>query len=155
MLHFQLPLLESDLYRICELCTHGRLQPSDVAWRPHQVACTVVCAAQGYPDQPLQLGKCVDGLEQISQLGYGDALQVFHAGAKLAPMPVESVFVSVGNGDPKRAATEDEAVVTSGGRVLAVTGIAGSLLDAVNITYDGVKRISFSGMHYRTDIGKR
>lgn len=45
--------------------------------------------------------------------------------------------------------------VTSGGRVLAVTGLGNTLRSAVENAYQGVKVVHFQGMHYRTDIAKR
>lgn len=45
--------------------------------------------------------------------------------------------------------------VTSGGRVLAVTGLGNTLRSAVDNAYLGVKVVNFQGMHYRTDIAKR
>lgn len=47
--HTQLPLLASDLYATLTHCVAGTLRPEHVQWRPHTVACTVVCAAAGYP----------------------------------------------------------------------------------------------------------
>lgn len=46
----QLPLLQSDLYTICQHCIHGTLQPHHVQWKDNTVACTVVCCSQGYPE---------------------------------------------------------------------------------------------------------
>lgn len=43
-------------------------------------------------------------------------------------------------------------LVTAGGRVLNVCGRAATLADARQLAYDGVDRISWRGMYYRTDI---
>jgi phosphoribosylamine-glycine ligase len=61
-----------------------------------------------------------------------EAITVFHAGTKL----------------------EGDGVVTSGGRVLAVTGVGPTLKDAVAKAYLGVEEISFAddGAQYRKDI---
>lgn len=45
-----LPLLDSDLYTICMQCIEGNLSQSSVSWKK-KVACTVVCAAPGYPEK--------------------------------------------------------------------------------------------------------
>ena len=45
-------------------------------------------------------------------------------------------------------------VVTSGGRVLAVSALGADLREAVRRAYDGVALISFEGMHHRRDIGR-
>ena len=50
---------------------------------------------------------------------------------------------------------EGEKVVTSGGRVLSVTGLGATLREAVDCAYDTVKGISFEGMFYRKDIAHR
>ncbi|MBO4327057.1 MAG: phosphoribosylamine--glycine ligase [Clostridia bacterium] len=53
------------------------------------------------------------------------------------------------------AAQKDGKLVTSGGRVLGVTAVAGSLKSALNKAYEEVSRISFEGAFWRKDIGKR
>jgi phosphoribosylamine--glycine ligase len=45
-------------------------------------------------------------------------------------------------------------LVTAGGRVLTVVGRGIDFREAIRRAYDGVSRISFDGMQYRTDIGK-
>jgi phosphoribosylamine--glycine ligase len=52
-------------------------------------------------------------------------------------------------------ARRDNAIVTAGGRVLTVVGRGDSYADAIARAYVGVSRISFDGMHYRTDIGRK
>jgi len=49
----------------------------------------------------------------------------------------------------------DEGLVTSGGRVLGVTGSGDSLPDAIATAYRAVDQISFDGAHSRRDIGGR
>jgi phosphoribosylamine--glycine ligase len=46
-------------------------------------------------------------------------------------------------------------LVTAGGRVLGVTAVAETLDAAIAAAYASVREISFEGMHYRTDIGRR
>jgi phosphoribosylamine--glycine ligase len=46
-------------------------------------------------------------------------------------------------------------VVTAGGRVLGVTGVGMHFTDAMQRAYDTVRKISFPGGHYRTDIAQR
>jgi len=50
---------------------------------------------------------------------------------------------------------ENGKVVTSGGRVLGVTGLGNSIKNAITRTYQAVEKIHFEGMHYRKDIGSR
>jgi phosphoribosylamine--glycine ligase len=45
-------------------------------------------------------------------------------------------------------------ILTSGGRVLAVTGMSESLQDAINKTYKQMGKINFEKIYYRKDLGK-
>jgi phosphoribosylamine--glycine ligase len=107
----------------------GSLTTSAVRLKENTVVC-VVMASKGYPD-PYESGKAVFGLESAES---GGAI-VFHAGTK----------------------RENNRVVTSGGRVLAVTalGPAGNLAAAIRDAYAAVNTISFEGAQFRTDIGQR
>ena len=104
----------------------GRLSEEDVVVLP-EAAATVICASGGYPG-PYEKGKAIAGLSDNPAL-------VFHCGTKR----VEA----------------DGSVVTSGGRVLSVTGRGATLREAVDRAYDGVSRISFDGMFFRRDIAHR
>jgi phosphoribosylamine--glycine ligase len=88
-----------------------------------------VMAAAGYPGKP-RGGDCIEGLESPLPPG----AFVLHAGTSRAP---------------------DGAVVTSGGRVLAVGARADTLREAARIAYDVVARIHWPGEHHRRDIGQR
>ncbi len=123
-----LPLLKSDLYEIMVACTQGTLGEKTVEWSTESAA-TVVIAAKGYPG-PYPKGLVISGLDAAA--AKDETITVFHAGTKL----------------------EGEQVVTSGGRVLSVTGVGSTLKDAVDKAYSGVERIRFSddGMYYRKDI---
>lgn len=119
-----LPLLDSDLVEIALACAEGCLAQVDVRYKPGAAAC-VTLASQGYPGK-YQTGCEVLGLDSVPD----DAL-VFHAGTKIV----------------------DDRVVTAGGRVLNVTGVAETLPEALARAYNAVERISFQGMQYRRDIG--
>ena len=123
-----LPLLRSDLYEIMLACTKGTLGEQTVEWSTDSSA-TVVMAAKGYPGS-YPKGLAISGLEAAA--AKDEAITVFHAGTKL----------------------EGDGVVTSGGRVLAVTGVGPTLKDAVGKAYMGVDEISFAddGAQYRKDI---
>jgi phosphoribosylamine--glycine ligase len=86
-----------------------------------------VLAAHGYPMSPRK-GDVITGLPQDT-----DDVVVFHAGTQMA----------------------DGQVVTSGGRVLCVTALGGTLRLAQQLAYDAIKDIHFDGVQYRTDIGYR
>ncbi|HEY2980609.1 MAG TPA: phosphoribosylamine--glycine ligase [Anaerolineales bacterium] len=121
-----LPMLESDLIQIALACTDGHLAEVDLRWKPGAAA-SVVLASGGYPEK-YETGIPIQGLEGANE----DAI-VFHASTRFA------------NGE----------VVTAGGRVLCVTGIGASLQDALDSAYARIESISFEGMQYRRDIGRR
>ncbi|NWI54495.1 PUR2 protein, partial [Calyptomena viridis] len=123
-----LPLLKSDLYEVIQAVLNQRLCSSLPAWLEDSAAVTVVMASQGYPG-PYPKGLEITGLSQAQQLG----LQVFHAGTAL----------------------RDGTVVTSGGRVLAVTATGGDLPAALQAATAGVASIHFQGATYRKDIASR
>jgi phosphoribosylamine--glycine ligase len=121
-----LPMLKGDLLALMLACTTGDLQPHMV--QTHDGACaTVVMAAPGYPGAyPRFLP--ITGIEHITE---PDTI-VFQAGTT----------------------QQDGRWVTSGGRVLAVSGIGVDLESAVEHAYAGVEQIHFEGAHYRQDIGR-
>ena len=124
-----LPLLKSDLLNIMLATTNGTLADTDVEFADENAAC-VILASGGYP-QKYATGKVISGLEK-GQLPGGEAI-VYHAGTKQTA----------------------EGLVTSGGRVLGVTATAPTLAQAVEKAYAAADKISFEGLHRRSDIGKR
>ncbi|MCW3034873.1 MAG: Phosphoribosylamine--glycine ligase [Actinobacteria bacterium] len=124
-----LPRLASDLMEPILACTDGTLSGVRLDWRPD--ACVaVVAAAAGYPGTPAT-GAQISGLEGAEAL---TGLPVFQAGTRPGP---------------------DGSVVTSGGRVLAVAALGDAPWLARRRAYDGLAKVSFDGMWYRSDIGPR
>jgi phosphoribosylamine---glycine ligase len=119
-----LPRLKSDLLPLLETTIDGNLDAARIEWdaRP---AVTVVMASGGYPDK-YDLGKPISGLEHAAL----DGVQIFHAGTRRA------------NG----------GIVTSGGRVLAVTALGETVAVARDRAYEAVSQIHFEGCHFRRDI---
>lgn len=122
-----LPLLASDLVAVLDACLDGRLDAADVRWH-ESAAVTVVLASGGYPGA-YETGRAVHGIGDAERAG----CQVFHAGTRLA----------------------DGHVLTAGGRVLAVTGVADSIVAARAQAYRGADLIRFDGAHFRRDIAAR
>ena len=120
-----LSLLESDLMDIFTACRNGTLDQLDIRWKD-QAACCLVLASGGYPAS-YQKGYPISGLEEA-----GKTAVVFHAGTVLG---------------------EEGAVLTNGGRVLGVTALGADLDAAIDGAYTAAKCISFTDMHFRTDIG--
>jgi phosphoribosylamine--glycine ligase len=105
----------------------GEGLPFDVTMRAASHAVTTVVAAGGYPEQP-RTG------DTITLPAVPEHVVVFHAGTK-------------------RAA--DGSLVSSGGRVLAITGLGDSLEEAQRRSQEYAARVEFEGKQFRTDIGWR
>ncbi len=123
-----LPRLDCDLIPALEACIDGTLDDALVTWNDEHCV-TVVMASPGYP------GAYAGGAE-IRGLAAADAcdgVTVFHAGTRLA----------------------EGRVLTDGGRVLGVTGLGGTLRDAVERAYAAVDAIHFEGGWCRRDIAAK
>ncbi len=118
-----LPLLKTDLLEIALACVEGRLDAQPVEWLNSSAAC-VVLASGGYP-VAYETGKRVDGLEDLPE-----GSVVFHAGTK----------------------RQGEEILSAGGRVLAVSGWAESLPEALAKAYQAAGQIQFEGKQFRSDI---
>ncbi len=121
-----LPLLETDLVDVADAIIDGGLDRLTVRWHDQSAVC-VVMTAKGYPGD-YHRGDPISGLDREN-----DHAVVFHAGT----------------------AREGERVMTSGGRVLGVTGTASALAQARNRAYDRVRTITYDGATYRSDIAVR
>ena len=122
-----LPMLESSLLNLLLTVAKGeRIDRASVQWRPG-AALTTVIASRGYPDTP-ETGKRVTLPTDVP-----DNVIIFHAGTKLV----------------------DGDVVTSGGRVLAVTGVGESIAEAAAASRSIAERVEFDGKYFRRDIGWR
>jgi phosphoribosylamine---glycine ligase len=124
-----LQLLDSPLGEVLYAASIGRLDDvGPLRWRSG-AAVSVVMAAAGYPGTP-RTGDVISGVADAEALL---GVQVLHAGTSLGSGPAAEL-------------------VTSGGRVLAVTATADTLDDARARAYAGVARIDFAGAQFRTDI---
>ncbi len=121
-----LPRLSSDLAEVLAACAAGRLASTPAPRWDERSAVTVVLASGGYPAE-YQTGKPISGLDEAAAM---DGALVFHAGTRL----------------------DGDQVVTAGGRVLAVTGLADTVGQAREIAYAAADRIDFDGMQRRDDI---
>jgi phosphoribosylamine---glycine ligase len=123
-----LPLVEGELVSLLAAAADGDLSGTTVALG-RDVAVGVVLASAGYPG-PVSSGVPIHGIEEAEALA---GVDVFHAGT----------------------AVSDGRLVTAGGRVLTVVGRAATFDDAIARAYAGVSKISFEGMQYRRDIGRK
>jgi phosphoribosylamine---glycine ligase len=124
-----IPMLASDLLDVFLAVTDGTLGERELEWRDG-VCVTVVLASGGYPGS-YEKGKRIIGIEDAEGI---EGVTVYHAGTAL---------------------DDDGCVVTAGGRVLDVTAVADTFEEARERVYAAASRISFEGMHYRTDIATR
>jgi phosphoribosylamine--glycine ligase len=119
--------MEGDFGNILLAAATGRLHETSFVWRPEPSVC-VVLASGGYPGT-FKSGVPIQGVEDAEANG----ATVFQAGTRIGATGLE----------------------TSGGRVLGVTARGIGLPDAIETAYAAASRISFEGMHYRKDIGRK
>jgi phosphoribosylamine--glycine ligase len=117
---------DGDLLALMRACAQGKLDTVKLSWKAPCALC-VVLAAGGYPGS-YEKGRVITGLDAAAKL---DDVQVLHAGTK----------------------RDGDNVVTSGGRVLAVTAKGTDIDRVAERAYEAVARIAFDGMQYRRDIG--
>jgi phosphoribosylamine--glycine ligase len=118
--------LDTDLVEIFDAVIDGRIASTTIDWSNDSSVC-VVAASGGYPGE-FEKGKLITGLEAASSV---EGVVVFHAGTQR---------------------DEQGNYLTSGGRVLGVTARANTLANARSRAYEAMSKISFDGMHYRSDI---
>ncbi len=123
-----LPQLEGPLATALYAAATGRLSGRDVRGGSTRLV-GVVLAARGYPASS-ESGRVITGLEDAARL---PDVFLFHAATR-------------------RAGAD---LVTAGGRVLTVVGQGSSYDEAMAAAYAAVGRISFDGMQYRRDIGRK
>jgi len=124
-----LPRLRSDLLALCLASREpGGLAGVDAEFGDDW-AVTVVLASAGYPASSSK-GDVIAGLDEAAGI---EDVEVTHAGT----------------------AARDGEVVTAGGRVLNVTGLAPTAAEARRRAYDAAELIGFSGKQMRTDIAAR
>ncbi|MBK9271404.1 MAG: phosphoribosylamine--glycine ligase [Saprospiraceae bacterium] len=116
--------LDSDLVELCLLCHQGKLENTRLKISD-QHAATVFLVSGGYPGE----------FEKGKHIGHMPALK-----------SNEHIFFAA-------VAQKDHALITSGGRVLAVSCLAEDRVSAVQKAMDLANQISFEGKYYRKDIG--
>jgi phosphoribosylamine--glycine ligase len=120
---------DGDIVPLLLACARGDLSKVPAPRFKDGVVITVVLAAKGYPDSPLE-GSVIRGADQ----DFGPHVQVFHAGTR------------------KR---DDGALVAAGGRVLNVCAYGADIAEARARAYEAVAKIDWPGGFHRSDIGWR
>ena len=120
--------LKSDLLEAMLATCDGTLDKITLEWDSKAAVC-VVMASGGYPDN-YEKGKAITGLEEADKI---EDVIVFHAGTT----------------------EKNGQIVTSGGRVLGVTGLGNNIAAAKAKAYEAVEKIKFEKAYYRKDIADK
>jgi phosphoribosylamine--glycine ligase len=122
-----LPRFAGDLATLLASAAAGRLDESELRF-VDDAAVTVVLASEGYPEAP-RTGDAISGVEDAGAL---PGVTVYRAGVR----------------------EDEDRLLTAGGRVLDVTALGRDLREARDRAYAAVSKITWRGMHHRTDIAK-
>ncbi|HEX8342955.1 MAG TPA: phosphoribosylamine--glycine ligase [Tepidisphaeraceae bacterium] len=120
--------LKSDLLSVFDAVIDGTLDRVSLEWDSRPAIC-VVASSANYPATP-RLGDVITGVDAADAMA---DVKVFHSGT----------------------ARNHGALVTAGGRVLAVTALGDTLKNAQTRCYGAMDKIKFDGKHFRRDIGYR
>jgi phosphoribosylamine--glycine ligase len=123
-----LPLIDEPLAPLLIAAARGALTRATCRLTSDKLV-GVVMASRGYPESS-ESGQPIAGLAAAAEL---PGVSVLHAGTAL----------------------REGQIVTAGGRVLTVVGRGGDFREAIASAYAGIARISFEGMQYRRDIGRK
>ena len=118
-----IPRIKSDLLHLFKGIGDGTFSEKDLHI-DDDTAATIMLVSGGYPEK-YEKGKVISGLDDI------DGSIVFHAGTK----------------------QEEDAVLTNGGRVLAITSFGKNIEDALSKSFANAEKINFEKKYYRKDIG--
>ena len=119
-----LPRLKNDFVEILKAMANGSLDKIDIEI-DSRAATTIMLVSGGYPEA-YEKGKEITGVSNIT-----DSIP-FHAGAQLQ---------------------DDGKIVTSGGRVMAITSYGNTYKEAIKKSYQNIDKLHFDKMNYRKDIG--
>jgi phosphoribosylamine--glycine ligase len=120
--------LKSDIVPIMQAVIDERLDQCRLEIDPRATVC-VVMASGGYPGK-YKKGHPIEGLDKAKRM---KDVMVFHAGTD----------------------TQDNRIVSNGGRVLGVTALGDTVVAAIDKAYKAVEEISWKEVHYRRDIGQK
>ncbi len=126
-----IPRMKNDIVDVMEACADGTLDKITLEFEDNAAVC-VMLASDGYPVS-YEKGYEIKGLDKFDDM---DGYYVFHSGTKFADGP------------------DGKKIVTNGGRVLGVTALGSTLLEARANAYKATELIDFDNKYMRHDIGK-
>jgi phosphoribosylamine--glycine ligase len=118
-----LPRLKNDFVEILQAMANGTLDKINIEI-DERAATTIMLVSGGYPEA-YEKGKVISGIDTIENS------IPFHAGAQV----------------------QDGKIVTSGGRVMAITSYGNTYQEAIKKSYQNIEKLYFDKMNYRKDIG--
>lgn len=126
--------LKNDLVELFTATSQGRINEKS-ADIDERAAAAIIAVSGGYPGE-YEKGKMIDfgyleNPESKKHIDLDGGVVVFHAGTKKVK----------------------EDTITNGGRVLAVSALADTLAEAIELSKEILTQIHFDGMYYRNDIG--
>jgi len=119
-----IPRIKTDLLDLFKGIGEQNLNEKNLETDPRYTA-AVFLVSGGYPGS-YEKGKIISGLNETK-----DSM-LFHAGTKI---------------------NEDSAIVTNGGRVIAISSFGDTMEEALELSYKNAKLIDFEGKYYRKDLG--
>lgn len=118
-----IPRIKSDLVEMFKACGQETLADYHLEI-DERTATTVMLVSGGYPES-YEKGKVIKGIDSVTQS------TPFHAGT----------------------AEQGADIVTSGGRVLALTSFGNTIKEALDKSFKSAELVDFEGKYYRADIG--
>jgi phosphoribosylamine--glycine ligase len=119
-----MPRIKSDFLELLMAVKDQQLDQQTIEF-DNRYAASVFMVSGGYPDA-YEKGKKITGIENVENS------IVFHAGTNMV----------------------DDHTVTTGGRVLAVTSLADKLEDALELSYQNIRKVNFDQKYFRRDLGQ-
>jgi phosphoribosylamine--glycine ligase len=123
--------LETDLLEIELQGATGQGNITMLNWSTNK-AVTVVLVSKKYPSPDYAKGEIITGIDRVPASEGDFKVMAYYAGIS----------------------AKDGQLITSGGRIAAITGLAPSFYSAKRLAYEGVSLVSFDSKGYRLDIGK-
>tara|TARA_B100000214_G_scaffold366521_1_gene335583 strand:- start:691 stop:2004 length:1314 start_codon:yes stop_codon:yes gene_type:complete len=121
-----MPLMGDEFASVIFACARGELEKAPKLTFNNHCSVCVIAASKGYPENPTK-GDIIN-----IKIDSNPSLQIFHSGTKI---------------------DNSDNIITDGGRVLSLVAQGESFEQAFKVVYSSIKKVTFEGMQYRSDIG--